>query len=181
MIIAPANEYTSAQVARAILTAQEGESVHILGEFLLDEIFAEIARRKRIVRLSLTSWSLYVPCVETIGAAVQAGDIESGYLAIGTVKAAQAVEFSAAILGERFTISRAASHAKLAVARFADGSTPLAAFGSANLIEERGLPSNATVVASSALAAQVEEAIAASPVIAEQRGLATIDFDFGDL
>ena len=51
----------------------------------------------------------------------------------------------------------------------------------ANLIEERGLPSNATVVASSALAAQVEEAIAASPVIAEQRGLATIDFDFGDL
>ena len=181
MIIAPAHEYTSAQVARAILTAQEGESVHILGEFMLDEIFAEIARRKRIERLSLTSLSLYVPCVETIGAAVQSGNIESGHLAIGTVKAAQAVEFAAAILGERFTISRTSSHAKLAVARFADGSTPLAAFGSANLIEERGLPSNATVVASSALAAQVEEAIAASPVIAQQRGLATIDFDFGAL
>ena len=29
--------------------------------------------------------------------------------------------------------------------------------------------------------AQVEEAIAASPVIAQQRGLATIDFDFGAL
>lgn len=52
MIIAPAHEFTSAQVARAILTAPEGESVHILGEFLLDEIFAEIARRKRIARLS---------------------------------------------------------------------------------------------------------------------------------
>lgn len=181
MIIAPAHEFTSAQVARAIFTAPEGESVHILGEFLLDEIFAEIARRKRIARLSLTSWSLYVPCVETIGAAVQSGNIESGHLAIGNAASAQAVEFATAILGECFTISRAASHAKLAVACFADGSTPLADFGSANLIEERGLPSNATVVASSALAAQVEEAIADSPVIASTRGLATIDFDFGDL
>ncbi len=112
---------------------------------------------------------------------MQAGNIESGHLAIGNAASAQAVEFASAILGERFTISRAASHAKLAVARFADGSTPLAAFGSANLIEERGLPSNATVVASSALAEQVEESIAASPVIASTRGLATIDFDFGAL
>lgn len=181
MIIAPAHEYTSAQVARAILTVPEGESVHILGEFLLDEIFAEIARAKRIARLSLTSWSLYIPCVETIGKAVQAGTIQSGHLAIGTFKAAEAVEYATAILGERFTITRTSSHAKLAVARFADGSTPIAAFGSANLIEECGLPSNATVVASSALAAQVEEAIAASPVVAQQRGLATINYDFGAL
>ena len=78
-------------------------------------------------------------------------------------------------------VARAASHAKLAVARFADGSMPLAAFGSANLIEERGLPSNATVVASSALAAQVEDATAVSPVIASTSGLATIDFVFGAL
>ena len=169
MIIAPANEFTSAEIARLILTAPEGESVHILGEFMLDEIFAEISRAKRIARLSLTSWSLYIPCVETIGKAVQAGGSQSGHLAIGTVKASEAVEYATAILGERFTITRTSSHAKLAVARFADGSTHLAAFGSANLIEERGLPSNATVVASSAIAAQVEHAIAASPVVAQQR------------
>lgn len=181
MIIAPAHEFPSAEIAHLILSAPDGESVHILGGFLLDEIFAAIARTKRIAHLSLTSWSLYTPCVETIGKAVQAGHIQSGHLAIGTVKSAEAVEFATAILGERFTITRTTSHAKLAVAHFADGSTPIASFGSANLIEERGLTSNATLIASSAIAAQVETAIAASPVVTQQRGLATIEYDFGDL